>query len=80
MTNVQDTILEVQGMTCPSCVRHVTSALTDLDGVGEVDVKLRDGLVVVKHDASRAPITQLIEALGEAGYVSRSRPVPPISP
>ncbi len=75
MSNEQDTILEVQGMTCPSCIRHVSSALTDLDGVGTVDVKLRDGLVVVKHDPSQAPVSQLIAALVEAGYVSKQRQV-----
>ncbi|MGE0396485.1 MAG: heavy-metal-associated domain-containing protein [Kofleriaceae bacterium] len=73
MSNEQDTVLEVQGMTCPSCIRHVTSALRDVDGVGTVDVKLRDGLVVVKHDAAQAPITQLIDALADAGYVSKQR-------
>lgn len=75
MSNEQDTILEVQGMSCPSCIRHVTSALTDLEGVGKVDVKLRDGLVVVQHDKTQAPIDQLVEALAEAGYVSRQRAV-----
>lgn len=75
MSNEQDTILEVQGMTCPSCIRHVSAALTDLDGVGTVDVKLRDGIVVVKHDATQAPVTHLIEALTEAGYVSKQREV-----
>lgn len=73
MSNEQDTVLEVQGMTCPSCIRHVTSALKDVEGVGTVDVKLRDGLVVVKHDAAAAPITLLIDALAEAGYVSKQR-------
>lgn len=75
MSNEHDTILEVQGMTCPSCIRHVSSALTDLEGVGKVDVKLRDGLVVVKHDANQAPVAQLIEALVDAGYVSKQRQV-----
>ena len=75
MNNEQDTILEVHGMTCPSCIRHVTSALTDLDGVGKVDVNLRDGVVVVRHDASEAPITRLIDALTEAGYASKPRQV-----
>ncbi|NVB82416.1 MAG: heavy-metal-associated domain-containing protein [Kofleriaceae bacterium] len=75
MSNEQDTILEVQGMSCPSCIRHVTVALTDLDGVDKVDVKLRDGLVVVQHDKTQASIDQLIEALGEAGYVSKQRAV-----
>lgn len=73
MNTDKDTILEVQGMTCPSCIRHVTSALTELEGVGKVDVKLRDGLVIVKHDNAQAPIAQLIEALNEAGYASRER-------
>ena len=75
MSNERDTILEVQGMTCPSCIRHVSAALTELEGVAAVDVKLRDGLVVVKHDATRAPIDQLIAALNEAGYASKQRQV-----
>ena len=73
MSNEKDTILEVEGMSCPSCIRHVTSALTDIDGVDKVDVKLRDGLVIVKHDKAIAPIEQLVSALGEAGYVSKER-------
>ena len=73
MKTEKDTILEVQGMTCPSCIRHVTSALSELDGVGKVDVKLRDGLVIVQHDSAEAPIDQLIDALNEAGYTSRER-------
>ena len=72
-TEQEDTVLEVQGMTCPSCIRHVTSALTELDGVAAVDVKLRDGLVVVKH-AAAAQVDQMVDALAEAGYTSRPRP------
>ena len=75
MSTEQDTILEVQGMTCPSCIRHVSSALTDLDGVGNVEVKLREGIVTVKHDATQAPIDQLIDALADAGYVSKQRTI-----
>ena len=75
MSNERDTVLEVQGMTCPSCVRHVSAALNELDGVEKVDVKLRDGLVVVQHDASAAPTARLIEALREAGYDSQPRPL-----
>ena len=75
MSDQRDTILEVEGMTCPSCSRHVSSALNELDGVGAVNVKLRDGLVVVKHDASQAPVTHLIEALGNAGYAAKPRQV-----
>jgi copper chaperone len=75
MIDQKDTILTVQGMTCGSCVRHVTAALKELDGVGAVEVKLRDGLVVVKHDATEAPVDQLIDALRDAGYDAQAKPV-----
>ena len=71
MNKQRDTILAVQGMTCPSCVRHVSAALHELGGVARVDVKLRDGLVVVQHDAGAAPVERLIDALREAGYESQ---------
>ena len=74
MSTNNDTILEVAGMTCPSCIRHVTSALSELDGVDTIDVKLHDGLVHVKHDKALAPIGNLIRALEDAGYVSKARP------
>ena len=73
MSKEQDTILEVQGMSCPSCIRHISSALTEIEGVGKVEVKLRDGLVIVKHDTAQASIEQLIETLDEAGYASKQR-------
>lgn len=69
--NEQHTVLEVQGMTCPSCVRHVSSALTEIDGVDKVDVRLREGIVHVDHDA-RANLAHMIEALTNAGYVSKA--------
>ncbi len=73
MTIHRDTILDVQGMTCGSCVRHVTIALKDIDGVDKVDVKLRDGTVTVQHDLVEAPVETLIVALREAGYDSQQR-------
>lgn len=73
MKNAQDTILEVQGMSCPSCIRHINAALTELEGVGQVDVKLHDGIVIVKHDAAQAPIAQLISTLDDEGYAAKQR-------
>jgi hypothetical protein len=31
--------------------------------------------VVVKHDKAQAPVAQLIDALGDAGYASKPRAV-----
>lgn len=74
MSTEHSTILEVEGMTCGNCVRHVNEALTELEGVGRVDVRLADKIVVVEHDAARAPLATLIHALDEAGYPARPRP------
>lgn len=71
MSNSKETILNVDGMTCSSCIRHVEGALRELEGVSATEVKIKDGKVRVEHDPSRASVEQMIEALGEAGYESR---------
>jgi copper chaperone len=63
-----ETILDVAGMSCPSCVRHINDALGELAGVSGVDVRLDDGTVRVRHDPAAAPVDSLIGALTEAGY------------
>ncbi|MFZ5476834.1 MAG: heavy-metal-associated domain-containing protein [Myxococcota bacterium] len=68
MEDPDETLFDVQGMTCGSCVRHVRSALLRIDGVAAVDVKLAEGKVRVRHDADDATVPRLVEALAEAGY------------
>lgn len=67
----EETVLNVDGMTCPSCIRHISVALREVDGVDEVEVKLREGKVAVKH-AAGVKLVSLISALREAGYESRA--------
>lgn len=66
--NTKETLLAVDGMTCGSCARHVRAALGALEGVAQVDVRLKDGRVLVCHDAEAAPVDELVKALGNAGY------------
>ncbi|HTN87222.1 MAG TPA: heavy-metal-associated domain-containing protein [Sorangium sp.] len=70
---MKETILQVDGMSCPSCIRHIDSALRELDGVDKVDVRLREGTVVVRHDPASAPVDALADAVRGAGYGVRSR-------
>lgn len=72
MSNTKNTILNVEGMTCTSCIRHVEGALHELEGIGKVEVKIKDGKVVVEHDPARATPLQMIDALAEAGYEART--------
>lgn len=59
------TNLQVQGMTCGACVRHVNQALNSVDGVTAVDVDLSSGRVRVDGNPDNAA---MIAALDEAGY------------
>lgn len=68
---MKETRFQVDGMSCSSCVRHIDDALRRIDGVEEVDVKLREGTVLVKHDPSSAPTNALVEAIRDAGYDAR---------
>jgi copper chaperone len=70
---MKETILQVDGMSCPSCIRHIDGALRALDGIAQVDVRLREGTVVVRHDPASAPVDALVEAVRSAGYDVRSR-------
>ena len=67
---MNETLLDVDGMTCGGCVRHVDRALNAVEGVAEVDVKLREGRVLVKHGAAVAT-DALRRALEDAGYPAR---------
>lgn len=62
------TVLDVTGMSCASCVRHVRGALAPLAGVSDVEVRLEEGKALVKHDPGQTSPEGLIEALRDAGY------------
>lgn len=66
------TTLAVEGMTCPSCIAHVNRTLREIDGVQSIDVRMREGTVVVEH-GDGANVSMLVEALREAGYPSTPR-------
>ncbi len=64
MTTVE---LAVQGMTCGSCVKHVTKALQSVPGVNRVEVDLANGRATVEGElASGAAL--LIAALASEDY------------
>ena len=59
------TVLNVTGMTCDNCVRHVREALESVPGVRKVKVYLDSGRADVEGEAD--PL-MLIAALEEEGY------------
>lgn len=57
----------VTGMTCDHCKGTVTTELSRLDGVSNVDVDLSSGLVTVES-AEPLDLSQVASAIDEAGF------------
>lgn len=60
--------LDIDGMTCASCVRRVEKALARVDGVELAAVNLATEQATVEFDPARANVEQLITAVDRAGY------------
>ncbi len=69
---MKETTLEVRGMTCGNCVRHVEEVLKGLEGVGGVRVVLGEGKAFVQHDPDAATVERMVATLDDAGYEARA--------
>jgi len=65
------TTLTIEGMSCGSCVNHVSQALEGLPGVASVEVNLRQGSATVRHDAT-VDSTAMIKAVESVGYEAKT--------
>lgn len=65
--------LEIEGMTCASCVGRVEKALKKVDGVAEVAVNLATEKAVIQSDVA-VPREALVHAVERAGYDVRTQP------
>lgn len=59
-------IISIEGMSCEHCVKAVTNALKEVDGVEDVSVSLEAKNAVVKGE--NLDENKLKEAVEEAGY------------
>ena len=59
--------LNVEGMMCENCVKHVTKALQGIDGVTDVKVSLenKNAIIETSKEISDAEIKNAVD---EAGY------------
>jgi len=69
--NQQQIRLDIEGMNCAGCVRHVTKALENLEGVSAARVNLATNRADVIFDAALADITMMQQALAKRGYQAK---------
>ncbi|EMA51437.1 heavy metal translocating P-type ATPase [Halococcus thailandensis] len=62
------TKLSVPDMDCPSCAGKVENALDELDGVTSHEAQPTTGTVTVTYDATTTEESELVGAIGSAGY------------
>jgi copper chaperone len=62
-----DSVLKVKGMSCQHCVMSVTKALSQLEGVKNVQVDLAKGEVRFDNTKEIAP-NQIEKAITDVGY------------
>lgn len=59
--------INIEGMSCGHCVKHVEEALREVNGVAEVtvDLKGKNAIVTLGRDVADAELKNAVE---EAGY------------
>lgn len=60
--------LDVEGMTCASCVRRVERSLSRVDGVSDASVNFATEQATVSYDPSAVDISALTAAVEKAGF------------
>lgn len=59
--------LKIEGMMCPACVKNVKGALSEVKGVKDASVYLKEGKAEVKaFDGTKAD--EMCDAVKKAGY------------
>ncbi|OQR71264.1 copper-transporting ATPase 1-like, partial [Tropilaelaps mercedesae] len=66
---IQDATLLIGGMMCRDCVRKVNEKLRAINGVHKVEVSLEDNQASVSYEVTLTSIEQILEAVGELGFV-----------
>src|SRR6478609_971022 len=75
-TTLSESTLDIEGMTCASCVNRVTKALTRVDGVVDASVNIATESAAVTYDPRAVDAAALTAAIEKAGYAGTLRQPP----
>lgn len=65
---MEQSVIQVTGMSCQGCVSNVTEVLSALAGVQQAVVDLTQGTATVDYDAGQISRVDLCLAIEEAGF------------
>ena len=64
--------IKIDGMSCAHCVAKVEKAVSELEGVEKVKVKLKDAEAKIKYDETKLPMDKILSVITELGYEASS--------
>ena len=65
---MEKSVLRVEGMSCKHCVKAVSDALSELPGVENVEVNLKDATASFAFESALTPLEKIKSAITEAGF------------
>lgn len=66
--NLEETTIQIEGMTCDACQEHVDYAISELAGINSVETSYDLGQTTVKFDKSKTTHKEIVEAINSTGY------------
>ena len=66
--DILETVINVEGMVCMSCVESIESVVGDRIGVAEIKVSLAGKTATIKYYAGKETDDSLIEAISDMGF------------
>lgn len=61
-------VLNLEPLTCPSCIKKIESALKRLDGITEAKVLFNSGKVRAQFDESKVSSEEISQTVSGLGY------------
>ena len=68
VTTLPTIIIDVEGMTCQSCVKSIESVISEHVGVINIKVSLENDNALIEYDSLQVSPEQLIEAISDMGF------------
>ncbi|XP_067134859.1 copper-transporting ATPase 1 isoform X1 [Centruroides vittatus] len=69
-SNIRKVIIQVEGMTCNSCVKNIEGNISRMKGVERIQVSLAEKLATVVFDSTLTGPEMLCSKINEMGFVS----------
>jgi copper chaperone CopZ len=71
-TNTTEAMLHITGMRCGDCAEKVRTALTNIDGVIDAQVRFAESSAKVRYDYQQTDVAAICSVLDAAGYLAHS--------